>query len=153
MCRLRNIAMRVWQTDRQTDRQADRQTDRRRTKWSLCVAMLRRWHNKTVGKALYSSLYPVYIQDVLLPYYMFGLWFLLISCSSVILLYTYLWFMLDVRFMVLVDILFGFKNVQHWFTTPSHSQPWTHSYNGDKTSCHTHLTWHCHNIKFWYALS
>ena len=28
MCRLRNIAMRVWQTDRQTDRQTDGQTDR-----------------------------------------------------------------------------------------------------------------------------
>ena len=30
----------VWQTDRQTDRH----TDGRRTKWSLCVAMLRRRH-------------------------------------------------------------------------------------------------------------
>ena len=46
MCRLRNIALRVWQTDRQTDGQTDRRTDGRRTKWSLCVAMLRRRHKK-----------------------------------------------------------------------------------------------------------
>ena len=46
MCRLRNIAMRVWQTDRQTDGQTDGHTDWRWTKWSLCVAMLRRRHNK-----------------------------------------------------------------------------------------------------------
>ena len=32
----------VWQTDRQTDGQ----TDGRLTKWSLCVTMLRRGHNK-----------------------------------------------------------------------------------------------------------
>ena len=47
MCRLRNIAncvttKKVWLLDRHTDRR----TDRRRTKWSLCAAMLRRRHNK-----------------------------------------------------------------------------------------------------------
>ena len=47
MCRLWNIALRVWQMDRQTDRQTDGRTDRRRTKWSLCVAMLRRRHKNT----------------------------------------------------------------------------------------------------------
>ena len=33
-------------TDGQTDGRTDRRTDRRRTKWSLCVAMLRRRHKK-----------------------------------------------------------------------------------------------------------
>ena len=41
MCRLRNIALGC---DRRTDGQTDGWTDRRRTKWSLCVAMLRRRH-------------------------------------------------------------------------------------------------------------
>ena len=47
MCRLRNIAMPDYQ-ESATTRQADRHThtDRRRTKWSLCAAMLRRRHNK-----------------------------------------------------------------------------------------------------------
>ena len=43
-----------WQTDGHTDRQTDRrthgQTDRRRTKWSLCAAMLRRRHKKQQNK-------------------------------------------------------------------------------------------------------
>ena len=37
----------VWlprKCDYRTDRQTDGQTDRHRTKWSLCAAMLRRWH-------------------------------------------------------------------------------------------------------------
>ena len=42
MCRLRNIAMLDYQESVTTG-----QTDRRRTKWSLCAAMLRRRHNKT----------------------------------------------------------------------------------------------------------
>ena len=55
MCRLRNIAMRDYQesvTTGQTYTQTDRQTpDKvipmwRRTKWSLCAAMLRRRHKK-----------------------------------------------------------------------------------------------------------
>ena len=33
-----------YRTDTRTDRQMDRETDRRRTKWSLCAAMLCRWH-------------------------------------------------------------------------------------------------------------
>ena len=33
-----------YRTDTHTDRQTDWQTDRRRTKWSLCAAMLRRRH-------------------------------------------------------------------------------------------------------------
>ena len=37
----------VWQTDRQTDGWTDRQTDGRRTKWSLCIAMLRRRHKNS----------------------------------------------------------------------------------------------------------
>ena len=41
-------------TDGRTDRQTDRQTDRRRTKWSLCVAMLRRRH-KNIRKILMLS--------------------------------------------------------------------------------------------------
>ena len=46
----------VWQMDRQMDGQ----TDRRRTKWSLCVAMLRRRHKKErthakIGKMLQKS--------------------------------------------------------------------------------------------------
>ena len=43
MCCLRNIALREYQervTTEQTDRQTDGETDRRRTKLSLCVAML-----------------------------------------------------------------------------------------------------------------
>ena len=50
MCPLRNIAMRDFQesvTTGQTHGQMDGQTDRRRTKWSLCAAMLCRRHNKT----------------------------------------------------------------------------------------------------------
>ena len=35
-----------YRTDRQTYIQTDRHTDRRRTKWSLCAAMLRNRHNK-----------------------------------------------------------------------------------------------------------
>ena len=49
MCCLRYIVMCHYQesvTTGQTDRHTDGQTDRRRTKWSLCVAMLRRRHNK-----------------------------------------------------------------------------------------------------------
>ena len=37
--------------DRQTDRQTDRRADRQRTKWSLCVAMLCRWHKNAILKA------------------------------------------------------------------------------------------------------
>ena len=37
-------------TDGQTDRRTDGRTDRRRTKWSLCVAMLRRRHKKQDGR-------------------------------------------------------------------------------------------------------
>ena len=43
------------QTDRRTDRQTDRRTDGRRTKWSLCVAMLRRWHKNHLR---YSHTFP-----------------------------------------------------------------------------------------------
>ena len=43
MCRYASQA-----TQSVTDRRTDRQTDRRRTKWSLCVAMLRRRHNNPV---------------------------------------------------------------------------------------------------------
>ena len=35
-----------YRTDGQTDRHTDRRTDGRRTKWSLCAAMLRRRHNE-----------------------------------------------------------------------------------------------------------
>ena len=51
MCRLQNIAMRDYQesvTTGQTDRQTDGQTDRRRTKLSLCAAMLRRRHKNWI---------------------------------------------------------------------------------------------------------
>ena len=37
----------VWLSDRQTHARTHAHTDRRRTKWSLCAAMLRRRHNKT----------------------------------------------------------------------------------------------------------
>ena len=50
MCRLRNIAIRDYQesvTNGQRDKQTDRQTDRRRTKGSLCAAMLHRRHNQS----------------------------------------------------------------------------------------------------------
>ena len=43
-------------TDRQTDGQTDRQTDRRRTKWSLCVAMLRRLHKNDNKKTQFFFL-------------------------------------------------------------------------------------------------
>ena len=44
----------VWQTDGQTDGR----TDGRRTKWSLCVAMLRRWHkNYYLGYSGYKSMF------------------------------------------------------------------------------------------------
>ena len=49
MCRLRYIAMRDYQK-RVTTGQTHRQTHRRRTKWSLCAAMLGRWHNKWIIK-------------------------------------------------------------------------------------------------------
>ena len=49
MCRLRIIAMRDYQdSDYRTYGQTDRRTDRRRTKWSLCAAMLRRRHKNAV---------------------------------------------------------------------------------------------------------
>ena len=41
MCRLKNIPICDYQESVTTG-----QTDRRQTKWSLCAAMLRRWHNK-----------------------------------------------------------------------------------------------------------
>ena len=45
--------------DYRTDTQTDRQTDRRRTKWSLCAAMLRRRHNKTAfGSSLLLVKHP-----------------------------------------------------------------------------------------------
>ena len=40
MCRLRNIALESVTDKSVTDGEADGQTDGRRTKWSLCVAML-----------------------------------------------------------------------------------------------------------------
>ena len=49
MCCLRNIALCDYQesvTTRHTHTYTDGQTDRHLTKWSLCAAMLRRWHNK-----------------------------------------------------------------------------------------------------------
>ena len=36
------------QTDRQTEGQIGKQTDRGRTKWSICVALLRRQHKKVI---------------------------------------------------------------------------------------------------------
>ena len=45
MCRLRNIAL-----ESVTDGQTDGRTDRWRTKWSLCVAMLRRRHKNLFKK-------------------------------------------------------------------------------------------------------
>ena len=48
MCRLRNIAL-GGVTDGRTDGRTDRRTDRRRTKWSLCVAMLRRRQKNIVA--------------------------------------------------------------------------------------------------------
>ena len=51
--------------DNQTDRHTDRQTDRRRTKWSLCAAMLRRRHKNlysddsdTLNKACFENKCP-----------------------------------------------------------------------------------------------
>ena len=51
--------------DRRTDRQTDGQTDGRRTKWSLCVAMLRRRHNEGINfiqtvNLCFQSNYKVY---------------------------------------------------------------------------------------------
>ena len=46
MCRLRNIAMRVYQESVATGK-TDTYTDRRQTKSSLCAAMLRRRHKKS----------------------------------------------------------------------------------------------------------
>ena len=46
MCRLRNIALESM--TEKCDRRTDRQTDRRRTKWSLCAAMLRRRHKNHI---------------------------------------------------------------------------------------------------------
>ena len=40
--------------DYRTDRQTDGRTDRRRTKWSLCAAMLRRRRNKLVTEFIYN---------------------------------------------------------------------------------------------------
>ena len=47
MCRLWNIAMHDYHESVNT-RQTYRQTERRRTKWSLCAAILRRRRNKIV---------------------------------------------------------------------------------------------------------
>ena len=46
----------LWECHRRTgtDRQTDRRTDRRRTKWSLCVAMLRRRHKNKTESDLYD---------------------------------------------------------------------------------------------------
>ena len=51
MCRLRNIAKRDYQKSVTTG-QTDTQIDRRRTKGSLCAAMLCRQHNKSEEKLL-----------------------------------------------------------------------------------------------------
>ena len=40
----------VWLSDRQTHARTHTHTDRRRTKWSLCAAMLRRRHKKALIK-------------------------------------------------------------------------------------------------------
>ena len=53
MCRLRNIAMHDYKetaTTGQMHARTDGRTDRRRTKWSLCAAMLQRRHNKMTIK-------------------------------------------------------------------------------------------------------
>ena len=43
----------VWLSDRQTDARTHAHTDRRRTKWSLCAAMLRRRHKNDKEKHNY----------------------------------------------------------------------------------------------------
>ena len=50
MCRLRNIAKtKKVRLPRKHDYRTDGRTDRRRTKWSLCAAMLRRRHKNVSG--------------------------------------------------------------------------------------------------------
>ena len=45
--------------DYRTDACMDRRTDWRRTKWSLCAAMLRRWHNKPLKYELSFTLFTI----------------------------------------------------------------------------------------------
>ena len=67
MCRLRNIPMRDYQesvTTKQTDTQTDGQT-----KWSLCVAMLRRRHKNWVGQNKIKNKIVLYV-SVHMEYWM-----------------------------------------------------------------------------------
>ena len=50
----------MWLLDRHTDRHRDARTDRRRTKWSLCAAMLHRRHNKIVQLSIQCMLITSY---------------------------------------------------------------------------------------------
>ena len=52
MCCLQNIDLRDYQ-ENVTDGQTDKPTDRRRTKWSLCVAMLRSRHKYLIGRRIW----------------------------------------------------------------------------------------------------
>ena len=51
MCHLQNIALE--KVTEKCDRRTDRRTDIRRTKWSLCVAMLRRRHKNEILHSIY----------------------------------------------------------------------------------------------------
>ena len=56
-----------------TDGRTDRRTNRRRTKWSLCVAMLRRRHKKST-LTLASTLKPIKVH--------FGSWVTYVMCHN-----------------------------------------------------------------------
>ena len=63
MCGLWNIAL------ESVTEKCDRGTDRRRTKWSLCVTMLRRWHNKWIYfAATVAVLFYVTAEDISVTY-------------------------------------------------------------------------------------
>ena len=63
MCRLRNIAMRTTKKAWLWDRRTDERTDRRRTKWSLCAAMLCRWHKNWLGQNQASQVHCLAIMS------------------------------------------------------------------------------------------
>ena len=54
-----------YRKNKHTDRQTDGRTDRRRTKWSLCAAMLRRRHNNLMfsGKIKHTNQFGLFIEE------------------------------------------------------------------------------------------
>ena len=68
-------------TDARTHRQTDGRIDRRRTKWSLCAAMLRRRHKNWLGQNQASQVHCLAISEFQIGWRNFWRWHLL--CSSI----------------------------------------------------------------------